>query len=84
MLKIRNLKRPLRFLMNTNKKMVFMLIGVVKAIGLLASLYFFICSLDIMSLSFRLVGGMIIYLINAKLNQVFFVIINLILLKAKR
>ena len=70
--------------MNTNKKMVFMLIGVVKAIGLLASLYFFICSLDIMSLSFRLVGGMIIYLINAKLNQVFFVIINLILLKAKR
>jgi sodium-dependent phosphate cotransporter len=32
-------------------------IPILKAIGLLTALYFFICSLEIMSISFRLVGG---------------------------
>jgi len=33
------------------------LMGIAKAIGLLALLYFFVCSLDLLSLGFRIVGG---------------------------
>lgn len=33
------------------------LIGIGKFVGLLALLYFFVCSLDLLSLGFRLIGG---------------------------
>ena len=35
-------------------------IPILKVCGLLGALYFFICSLEIMSTSFRLVGGILI------------------------
>ena len=45
--------------MKTKDKAKFIAITILKFIGVLGSLYFFICSLDIMSLSFRLVGGIV-------------------------
>ena len=49
-----------------NKAKTILLI-ILKIVGVLASLFFFICSLDIMSQSFRLVGGKLI-LFNSKQN----------------
>jgi hypothetical protein len=43
--------------LNLREKQTRVLIGVAKGIGLLALLYFFVCSLDLLSLGFRIVGG---------------------------
>lgn len=43
--------------LSTKRKVCRVLIGLGKFVGLLALLYFFVCSLDLLSLGFRLVGG---------------------------
>lgn len=40
--------------------------ALIKPIGLAACLYFFICSLDTMSSSFRLIAGLYIYIYKKK------------------
>ena len=46
--------------MTDKQKALFVAKAVLKVIGLLGCLYFFICSLEIMSISFRLIGGVIL------------------------
>lgn len=43
--------------LTAREKQMKVLIGITKAIGLLICLYFFVCSLDTLSLGFRVVGG---------------------------
>jgi solute carrier family 34 (sodium-dependent phosphate cotransporter) len=43
--------------MTSKEKTMRVLINVAKAIGSLACLYFFVCSLDLLSSAFRLLGG---------------------------
>jgi hypothetical protein len=43
--------------MNGSQKTGYVIKTILKPIGLLGCLYFFICSLELMSISFRLVGG---------------------------
>ncbi|CAF1492936.1 unnamed protein product [Adineta ricciae] len=45
--------------MNRNQQIKFVIILIAKLLGLLSLLYFFVCSLDLMSSAFRLIGGKI-------------------------
>ncbi len=43
--------------MNRKQRIIFVIILILKIIGILGLLYIFVCSLDVMSSAFRLVGG---------------------------
>ncbi|CAF4117515.1 unnamed protein product [Rotaria sp. Silwood1] len=43
--------------MTRNDRITFIMILILRMIGLLALLYLFVCSLDLMSSAFRLIGG---------------------------
>lgn len=43
--------------MSTKQKTLFILSAILRPIGILICLYFFVCSLDFMSTSFKLIAG---------------------------